>query len=230
MKHILSTLVILLTLATCVSCKKNKEDVVAPGGENFKIADYLVVGETWWGNSVNNTPPYIIDFMTGGKVIIYRLGERVETTYQVNGNRITLADMGYIDIENGQVFMLLSGGGANLKAGKLLKKNNTSLVGKRFTNGKYWIWKSTEPAYYSASIYNCEVEIGSTKIREKYMMDAVITQYPVTQESGYTPISANAGFKEDKTANSHFLFFENPADGKLVIWFYNGAGYRFYKF
>src|SRR5690606_1502462 len=82
---------LMLGTAALTSCSKDSEEAAEPTPADFGIADFMIVGETFWGMNQSGTPPYIMTFDVGGKTTIYTLSGQSETTYTVEGNRVTLA-------------------------------------------------------------------------------------------------------------------------------------------
>ena len=213
------------------SCSK-KEDSPKPGdentaGENFKIADYMIVGETFWGNSISNTPPYIITFGGDDRADIYTLDGKSETSYEVSGNRILLTDIGYIDIANGEVSdMVLAG--ANLKKGKLIKL--ATLEDKAYPTGEYMVWSTDGSAVRSNWVKDYKITIAGNTITETWMQKAVSAEdewFPVTKNHSYTKLtgSGGVGYNDPK-----LLFYINPDNGKMVCWFFTPGHYHYYQY
>lgn len=217
---------LLMLIAAFFSCSKKSKDV-EEDGNSLKITDYMIVGETFWGNNINNTPPYIMEFNTNGKVAIYTLGNKAETGYEVSGNRITLADMGYIDIENGQVSNMILAG-ANLKKGRLMK--NTELEHKAYPRGQLMRWQTDGSATVSTSPKDLEIGISaaSSEIVKKWTYNTGYQNMwlTATNKIPYIKLSGSAG----ASASYSDIFYVNPGDGKLVYWFLLGGNPCFYKY
>lgn len=213
-----------------LSCSKKdidkEENDVDDNISNFNITDYIIVGETFWGNDVKNTPPYIMEFKSNGKVFIYTLNDKGESTYSVKGNRITLDDIGYIDIENGQISEWLLVG--NLQQGKLTKLK--ALENKNYPQGDVMRWNlNGPPAGYSNTIKNFSITISDNKIIAKYNRNTFYNNLWVneTREWPYTKLSGCGGVSY---GNTNLLFYVNPENGKIVFWSNFPNEYCFYKY
>jgi len=213
-------IVLAIALAGVTSCKKKDAANDGEGAKNFKISDYVIVGDTFWGNNLNVTPPYIMTFREDGKVIWYRPDGKGETTYEVEGNRIFLESVGYIDIENGQVSNMMLAG-PNLNKGKLIKRaTEKSYLQKTFSGGQRKIWKADGTDRAEADAGAVTITFEGDKIVARYMYAGNV---PVKDESTYTPIFNDGGFVADKA-----LFYVDQINGKLTYWRYSGGDYYVY--
>jgi len=216
---------LMLGTAALTSCSKDNEEAAEPMPADFGIADYMIVGETFWGMNQSGTPPYIMTFDVGGKTTIYTLSGQSETTYTVEGNRVTLADLGYFEIDADTESVddwLLVGA---LSQGRLLRKSEGNpLNGKTFA-GQLMEW-NINGADERINYNNYRLVIDNAEVNELYSYSVGPYVIPVNQTWSYSPVGNSGGQGQD--GDLSFLFYLDT-DGRLVFWRHRLGGYNYYS-
>jgi hypothetical protein len=226
MKKVTLIMIVLMTFLA-IACKKDGDNISLKNND-INISEYIVVGETFWGYDVNKTPPYIIEFATNGKANIYTLEAQITTEYETKGNRIILANIGYIDVEDGLTKNTLAGIDVDLKDGKLIKLQQ--LENKTYPKGQRMIWKFDGTSTNTNIVKDYQIIVSGNKIIEKYLRNTLYNDLwgQVTNEYTFTKLLGNGGYYNKD--GRKIIFYIDPIQNNLIYWDYASYSYVYYKY
>ncbi|GEM_PF-6482827 len=196
---------------------------------NFDITEYMIVGKAIDGHKVDASLPYIITFDASGRAIVYTVDDRQEADYKVSGSRITLAGLGYIEIENRQVTKM-SLSNIQLTNGVLIKPSKAS-ENDAYPDGYYMIWNANGYAVNNSWIRDYKITVAGNSITESWMQHngsrtkkwaAITRNYNHTREGRS---GSGAAYADPK-----LILYMNPDDGTQQCWLEASGQYHYYQY
>lgn len=219
------SVLLLFFMAVFTSCSKDEESAPEPTSADFRIADYLMVGETFWGVNQSGTPPYIMTFDADGKATVYTLDGQREIAYTVERVRIILEDMGYFEVDadaESVVEWLVVG---DLSEGRLIPRTDTSPLSGKTYAGQLMQW-NLNGADNRVNYDNYRLTFHEDQVNELYTYQSGPYVIPISQTWEYTPIGNIGGRGQD--GELHFLFYLDT-DNRLIFWRWRLGVYNYYS-